>query len=425
MRILFLSNLYPPNQVGGYEQLCFEVASGLAAQGHQVQVLTSNYGSQVEDFPQQVVSRTLNLLATQGDIYRPFNCTPEQRTAMNRHNVEILKAAVEQFEPHIIFVWNLYFFDPSLLEAIKRIQLPTVYLLTDNWLISFINPSFLQDYFRQRVFNNQSSLKATYLNIKRRFRGWVKPDLLMPGHAIFPSRFMSDLYSEAGFGFDSKTIVYHGVDLSTYPRNGRVDRTQLLRDGELKLLVAGRIVEIKGVHTVLEALPPIIRRLPDLKVRLTIRGDSRDQPYMKRLKAQVEQLSLENAVEFAMPAAQHELFDLFQSHDIYLFPSLYEPFALTLIQALAAGIPTVASSAGGNPEIVNNLQTGLLFPSGNAQKLVESVIQLATKDEIRKSVSEKAQIVASTYTSERMVGEIEQFLVSVQQNYEPAGPLVG
>jgi glycosyltransferase involved in cell wall biosynthesis len=415
MRILFLSNLYPPNQVGGYEQLCFEVASGLAARGHQVQVLTSDYGSKVEDYPQQMVSRTLKLLATQGDIYQPFNCTPEQRAVMNRHNAEALKVAVEQFEPHIVFVWNLYFFDPSLLEAIKKIQLPTVYLLTDNWLISFANPAFLQAYFRQRVFNNQSFLKATYLNIKRRFRGWVKPDLLMRGHAIFPSHFMSDLYSEAGFGFDSKTIVYHGVDLSTYPRNGRTDRTRLLRDGELKLLVAGRIVEIKGVHTVLEALPPILRGLPDLKVRLTIRGDSRDQPYMNRLRAQAGQLGLENAVEFAAPAAQHELFDLFQSHDIYLFPSLYEPFALTLIQALAAGIPTAASNAGGNPEIVYNLKTGLLFPPGNAQKLAEAVIQLATKDELRKSLSDEAQMIANSYTSERMVGDIEQFLISVQQ----------
>jgi glycosyltransferase involved in cell wall biosynthesis len=144
---------------------------------------------------------------------------------------------------------------------------------------------------------------------------------------------------------------------------------------------------------------------------------------MNRLKAQVGQLGLENAVEFAAPAAQHELFDLFQSHDIYLFPSLYEPFALTLIQALAAGIPTAASSAGGNPEIVYNLQTGLLFPPGNAQKLAEAIIQLATKDELRRSVSEKAQIAASAYTSERMVSEIEQFLVSVQQPYEPARPM--
>ncbi len=414
MKILFLSNLYPPNIVGGYERICFEVASGLSARGHQVRVLTSDYGGKVEDFPGQIVERTLKLFATEGDIYQPFNCTPEQRVAMNIHNIETLTRAIEEFEPHLIFVWNLFFFDPSLLDTIKRIKQPLVYLLTDNWLISFLNPSFLQDYFIQRVFNNQSSLELLYFNTKRWLRSWRKPKLLLPGHAIFPSRFMRDLYTEADLGFDSKTIIYHGVDLSNYPENDFSNRTRLLQDGELRLLVAGRIVQIKGIHTVIAALPSIIRELPDLKVKLTVRGDDRDRPYMERLQAQVAQLGLESAIEVAKPVAQNELFNLFQNHDIYLFPSLYEPFALTLIQALAAGIPTIASSAGGNIEIVQHMQTGLLFPPAHTQKLAEAVVQLTAKGRLRQSISEKARNVARHYTSARMVGEVEQLLKNLR-----------
>ena len=55
MRILVLSNLYPPNVVGGYERLCFEVTAGLAAMGHEMVVLTSRYGGKVADYPGQVV----------------------------------------------------------------------------------------------------------------------------------------------------------------------------------------------------------------------------------------------------------------------------------------------------------------------------------------------------------------------------------
>src|ERR1700760_2446245 len=55
MRILILSNLYPPNVVGGYERLCYEVTAGLAASGHEMTVLTSNYGSGVANYPAQHV----------------------------------------------------------------------------------------------------------------------------------------------------------------------------------------------------------------------------------------------------------------------------------------------------------------------------------------------------------------------------------
>ena len=416
MRILFLSNLYPPNIVGGYERICFDVASGLASRGHQVKVLTSDYGGKVEDFTGQIVERTLKLIATEGDIYQPFNSAPEQRTAMNIHNIGTLTRNIEEFEPDVIFVWNLFFFDPSLLDAIKQMKELIVYLLTDNWLISFLNPSFLQGFFTQRVYNYRSS-QSLYLNVKRLLTRRRKPNLALPGHAIFPSQYMRDLYTEAELGFESKTIIYHGVDLSRYPENDFADRTRLLQDGEVRLLVAGRIVEVKGIHTVIEALPSIIRRLPDLKVKLTVRGDDRDRPYVERLQAQVAQLGLGSKIEFDKPVSQVELFNLFQSHDIYLFPSLYEPFALTLIQAMAAGIPTIASSAGGNAEMVQHMQTGLLFPPAHARKLAEAVVQLTAEGRLRQSISERARNIARQYTSSRMVSQIEQALENVREKY--------
>jgi glycogen(starch) synthase len=109
MKILFLTNLYPPNIVGGYERLCFDVVSGLAARGHQTIVLTSDYGGKAEDFLGQRVERSLKLFATNGNIYQPFECTPEDRTAINSHNSETLIKIVKRDQPQVVFVWNLYF----------------------------------------------------------------------------------------------------------------------------------------------------------------------------------------------------------------------------------------------------------------------------------------------------------------------------
>jgi glycosyltransferase involved in cell wall biosynthesis len=414
MKILFLSNLYPPNVVGGYERLCFEVVSGLAARGHQVHVLTSDYGNEVKDYPGQVVERSLKIFAATGDIYHPFSCTPEQRLAMNTHNIGTLKRVVAEFEPHVIFVWNLYFYDLPLLEAIKQITRPIAYLLTDNWLIFALNAPFTQNYFVRRVFDKPSTVKRLYLSTKRWLIRLIKLDFQLPGHAIFASRFMRDLYAEANLHFDSQTVIYHGVNLSQHHEKDFICRTQPLHAGEIKLLIAGRIVEIKGIHTAIEALALIICGLPDTKIKLTVQGDDRDRLYMERLQARIAELGLQNTVEFAKPVAEDELFYLFQNYDIYLFPSLYEPFSLTLIHALAAGIPTVASNVGGNVEIIRHMQTGMLFPSANIQEFAEAVMKLSTNGSLRQAISERARLAAQHYTFENMLSEVEQLLKRIQ-----------
>jgi glycogen(starch) synthase len=107
---------------------------------------------------------------------------------------------------------------------------------------------------------------------------------------------------------------------------------------------------------------------------------------------------------------EEALFELFDEHDIYLFPSLYEPFSLTLIHALACGIPTIASDTGGNPEIVHDGDSGLLFRKGDPADLVRAVKLLAQDPGLRVRLSQNGQLAARAFTFERMVGEMIEFL---------------
>ena len=79
MRILFLSNLYPPNVVGGYERLCYEVAAGLSARGHEIAVLTSDYGGRVAEYPGQQVERCWTLPVGSRAIYAPYDGPRQDR----------------------------------------------------------------------------------------------------------------------------------------------------------------------------------------------------------------------------------------------------------------------------------------------------------------------------------------------------------
>ena len=83
-------------------------------------------------------------------------------------------------------------------------------------------------------------------------------------------------------------VIPHGVTLLPHKDGAYRDRMAPVENGRLKLLFAGRIVEMKGVHTVLEALPEIIRGLPKVDVQLTVLGDSQDSQYLEQLKETIQ-----------------------------------------------------------------------------------------------------------------------------------------
>ena len=410
MNVLFISNLYPPNVVGGYERLCFDMASALAAKNHRVSVLTSSYGGQVEDYSGHQVERSLRLLADAEDIYKPFSASGAERKEINVHNRAALERKLAALRPDILFVWNLFFFDRSLLQAIQTANCRTVFLLTDNWFILFSKPEFWCRYFTQEILSTHSRLPVIRAFCARLLSRISPTNLSINCRAIFPSRFMHGLYVQAGFRFRETVVIPHGVKLPQRQNSEYRNRMVPVEKDRLQLLFAGRVVEMKGVHTILEALPEIIRALPKTQVRLTVLGDCRDRQYVKRVKGMIQRLGLGEHIEFLSPIPESDLFGLFQDRDIFIFPPLYEPFSLTLIHAMASGIPTVASDAGGNKEIVFPGRTGLLFSKGDPRSLARAVIKLACDPTLCHTVATGAREMAQEFTFQSMVQNVEAYL---------------
>ena len=415
MKILILTNLYPPNVFGGYERLCYEVACALTARGHDVTVLTSSYGKSSEENYGHRVIRELFLFATEGNLYKPFDFAQIQGQGHEARNQEIFNSTVNEIKPDILFVWNLYFFDRGLLEEIDGCALDKTYLLTDNWMIAQLNSQFIGAYFSDKVFGGvqqRYGIKPAIRKFAKQLgRVYSRNKFDINGRAIFPSRFMKRLYEDAGFRFGKgDSICYHGVNFLHPPNPSRIQRLDLINPAEVRLLFAGRIVKVKGVHTAIEAIREIHARRDDLRVILTIVGDTEDQEYLGEIRKLADSPGVRDHVIFRPTVAEDELFDLFQQHDIYLFPSLYEPFSLTLIHALESGIPTVASDAGGNVEIVHDGKTGLVFGAGNYKDLAGKVLKLVSDGKLRTSLSRSAVLRAEEFTFDNMVSRIEKDL---------------
>jgi glycosyltransferase involved in cell wall biosynthesis len=433
MRILIVSNLYPPNVIGGYERLCFEVTAGLAAQGHEMTVLTSRFGGRLADYPQQRILRELDLL-TGADIYTPFPGGPDDRARINQSNLRILARVLEEVQPNVVFAWNLFFLDASVLTALEESRFRTVVMLTDNWLLVMRNGPFVADFFRDYVHGPRvfvpppepepdvpppPAARGFLQRLKAAILGRPKPapvPVSPPApprtpEAIFGAAFMRDLYAAGGSRFRRHRVIHNGVKQTAYAGTEARDRARFVRPGTLRLLFAGRLVDLKGAHTAVAAMALLDPAASGVAcIELTILGDAQDKAYMEVLDAAIRDSPRAADIILRPAVPEDALFALFDDHDIYLFPSLYEPFSLTLIHALACGIPTIASATGGNPEIIRDGESGLLFRKGDPADLARAVTRLATDPGLRIRLARTGQATARGFTFERMVGEMAAFL---------------
>jgi glycosyltransferase involved in cell wall biosynthesis len=146
-----------------------------------------------------------------------------------------------------------------------------------------------------------------------------------------------------GGALRKKTSVFSQLGLPNLPDNS-LPRSA---SGPPRVLYAGRLLYWKGVHIAIEAFVEVVKQIPN--ARLTIVGDG---PERSRLKQDVERNHLLGSVEFISRVPQNELFELYRTHDLFLFPSLHDSGGFVVLEALAHGLPVVCLDLGGPKGIV-------------------------------------------------------------------------
>lgn len=414
MRILFITNYYPPSRYGwGYMQLCEEVADGLAARGHEIAVLTSTQRDGPESDRPYPVHR---LLSIEPDWHSPRPAAWQffvGRRRRERQAVSNLQRLVADFRPQVIFVWHAIGLPRVLLQAAE--QTPGV--VTAYYLAGYL-PELPDEYIAYwqaapvrrsaRLFKRPLARLALAM-----LRREGKPIRLQYEHVICVSDYVRRRLVSQGLIPPSAVVIHNGIDVGLFSSK----RPPRLFSDDLKLLCAGRLEPDKGVHDVIAALALLD---PDRRARvaaLDIVGDG--QPgYVAHLQSLVEANKLTDKVCFRPPVPREQMPALLDAYDILVQPSALEALSRMMQEAMAVGLLVIGTVTGGSGELLEHERTGLVFEAGDPRSLARQLERAIGDPALAARLAAAGQArVRESFSIEQTVGKIEAYLSDLVRDH--------
>jgi len=358
MKVLFITNLFPPYFLGGYEVACKDIVEEFKKNGHSVFVLTSSYGLEKPSV-ENGIYRTLNA----NTDFNGYKSIKEKTFSLfyNPSNYKRTLEIIKMVKSDIASVWNISGISVSPLFALQKLKIPYVVHLFDRSL------SFVRKNGWKRIINP------------------IIYDRLKLNHIISCSASLKEDYIKRGYDKNSISIIHHGIE----PEKEEKKRKKINRK-DVKLLFVGQLWEAKGADLAIRALSLLKEK--NIFAQLTIIGDGKEA-YKSYLRKVAKKEKVESEVHLLGKVSREALKNFYRNNDILLFPtySWYkEPFGIVILEAMNQGIPVIASNCGGPKEIIIDGESGLLFDSGNAQSLSDKVILLVENLQLYNKIQKNA-----------------------------------
>jgi glycosyltransferase involved in cell wall biosynthesis len=184
-----------------------------------------------------------------------------------------------------------------------------------------------------------------------------------------------------GIPADKIAVVGNGVDTQKFfPVDTLEARTRLGLPPQARFLITvGGLVERKGFHRVIELLPALRARFPDLRY-LIVGGASAEGDWTQRLQAQVRAAGLQDVVHFMGTAPHERMRELLSAADLFVLSTRNEGWANVLLEAMACRLPVIATDVGGNAEVVNAPGLGRIVPFGDSEALLHALETALAQD---------------------------------------------
>jgi glycogen synthase len=371
MRILELTWEYPPRIVGGLARHCEGLCETLVAQGHEVHVLTVAPDEHGPDEHSRGKTQTLN--GVQVDyVLDPPTDHEDFLGWVRTFNQQIREKApaFHKEQPFDLVHCHDWLTAEAGLALQKqwKIHLSATLHATESGRMGGIHHALQRHIHKMEEWltHRADSLIVCSKSMQEELQTLFQVPASKIG--IFPNGIQLDTRPE--FSPEEKALV----------RERYVTKDQKL------ILFVGRMVHEKGGRYLVEAMPHLLGNLPNAKAVLVGRG-----PYLEELQRRSQKLGVAKQVHFTGYLPEEELQALIRVADIGAFPSLYEPFGIVALEAMAAGVPIVVSDVGGLAEIVADEYSGLKVPPQSGAHLAWAILRLLTHQDLAQKLAHNAQ----------------------------------
>ena len=366
MKLLVVTNLYPPQELGGYGRSIADFVWGLRERGHSIQVLSTDephLGASSSLGPSgEAVDRRLQLKGSYKGGVRPLQ-DPQQRQAIDQANAALIRDWLTGKNWDGILLGNLDLLGPELLPAL--LEAPCIVQHHVGFVHAPFPPSAWPQSDRYRLVAASGAVRSALVN--------------------------------SGLPTSTASVVYPGVRSELFGIEQVGMPIPLAPDGSrhrpLKVCFAGLLMGSKGAHTLIEALIQLQQQ--GLSVQASLAGDSFQSGYREQLEEWLKQHNLDGAVQFVGQLGRQALARFYALHHVGVFPSIHpEAFGIVAAEMMASGLVVVSSGVGGAGELIEDGRTGLLFNAGDSQDLARCLMRLISDSTLLMKLRQAGQMQA-------------------------------
>ena len=356
MKIAIIVHSFLPKWPNGTQIATYFIAEHLARRGHLVHVITSlDEGLPDESYEKGFYIHRIPLIKI-----RIFGALFFWRAIIR---------TIRKIDPDLVHAQSLISGMPALISK-KMLKIP--YVVWGQGSDVYL-PNGLVKLTSKTVIKNADSAIALTENMKK---------------------VMQDIYNR------DIAVVPNGIELGV---NVEKPHVRILEETYKRILFVGRLHPVKGVRYLIQAMQLIHARRPETKLILV--GDGEERDYLEDL---TDHLGIRECVDFVGEVPHERIIDYLDHADVFVLPSLSESFGIVLLEAMACGLPIVATRVGGIPEIIEDGVNGYLVNPGAYQEMSER-IQLLLRDEPSTAeMSRNNRQKATGYSWEQVVNKLEK-----------------
>ena len=360
MRIIMMSDYYPPHFGGGVERVVTELCERLILRGHTIMVLTlrTTPAPIIEANGALTIRRVPSVDLTRWLGFQFVISLPALKTVAQ---------LINNYQPDLVHAHNLFFRTTELAAMFRMIiRIP---------LVTTLHLGKLEGGSRILKFLVHAYESTVGNFIMRR-----------SDHIIAVSNAVAVHARQMGRHSTPVTIIPNGVDTSIFYPGANQDKTTRT------ILFIARLVPNKDPETFIRAAAIVLARYPQAKFVLVGNG-----PLRVRLQEQADRMGIGHMVQFL--GLRDNIPELMRQATLFVRPSTLEGMPLTILEAMASTLPVVATPVGGTPEVLKDGINGYLIPVGDHVALANSIIKLLSDPLLAKKMGQRGrELVEASHT---------------------------